>query len=163
MGRNPLNRVRCPRCNKVGTLRLKQPHSIVVSHYDPVKARQGRGKGMRHHYIGSRWSSPDRILEKYQDRLSEPYFVALKVVLKRLMASLVTKQSDYKVIEYDDQLSKVLLALNELRQIRRSEGVIDRRLQWSIRCPTCKQPHRMYAIFKGIRENEGVLLRCEKA
>jgi hypothetical protein len=158
MGRKPLNRVRCPRCKLIGTLRLKQGYSIVVSHYDRSKAKSGRGKGMKHHYIGSLRYDIDKIVKPYQDQLSETNFSWFKVTLRRLKDRFTEKVPSKIAGEYE--VSKFIELMNELRILRKGNNIkIEKQwLQWYAHCDKCQQPFLMYATFTGVQSKQRVYL-----
>jgi hypothetical protein len=159
MGRKPINRVRCPRCKKIGTLRIKGRHSVIVSHYDKEKARSGRGKGMRSHYIGSLRFDIDKILRPFEGQMPDIYFSYFKVALARLKKNYNPPKKENKLVN-DGDASIFLIFLDQLRKIKDHQRIEtklhDRRLHWYARCKSCHQPYHLYATFRGVPDYEGV-------
>jgi len=177
--------VMCPRCRKLGSLRLKDKryNSLVVYHYDNQKY-QHAGKGDKTCYIGriSKLSRDPKTKAtaierakikslKFTDQISHLFeenntdLLQNTVEKQAFIDNLVTfeqrirKQKSEK-FTIDQNLTYFTSILNELRRIRKNLGkkrkIIERKLEWNIPCIYCKKEMRIGALFRGVDSKRGI-------
>jgi len=154
-------KVKCPRCRKGGTLRLKQKgkNSVIVYHYDSKQYRESGGSGTVSHHIGSLKDSSIEMLGRYlkYDKWQSE-FKNFDTALKNLKDESIS-ESDIQKLNTDNTLSKFSAILYELKKIKKIEEskkkkLRDERLEWCIKCPSCKDKISLHAKFTRVLNSQ---------
>jgi len=162
MSGNNSKQIRCPRCKKLGTLRLRQPkkNTVITYHYNKQKYKNG-GSGTSSCYIGSLSKSAESILLKYSKEvfdknssleIEEEKF---KDTYKKLKKKFENHSS--KSVLLNAELTKFAQILDEIRRIRitlhMEHNTKKITKEWGIECPECKTRIEMRATFNGVTQS----------
>jgi len=159
MGRNPTNQVKCPRCGKRGTLRLKQKNrrTVVVYHYDKTAYKQFKTSGTKFCYVGSIDSFAKSFLSEIQDEkgktISDLDQNWLKETMDRFQKELQNTDNNNMILNKD--MTRFAEFLNEARKIRnmlKKETKIQKHSIQYIQCGNCRHPIDLKE-YKGVEIN----------
>jgi len=156
-------KIDCPRCGKLGTLRLKDKkyNKLVVYHYNRKKYLNNEKSDSTLCYIGSLSKVTESILwdawkksnpKKFRSELDKRQIKKILQNLKNIVKSESNKKAS--VINFDlTEIASLLYGTSQINKYLKQKYDY-RRLLWDIHCPHCNRGIIIGAWFSGVLQRK---------
>lgn len=146
------NKIKCPKCKKQGTLRLRERNSnaLIMSHYDPHLYKTSKKKGTRSCYIGSIRKGTRELFLKYTEFDSNSKEYAEFIIQLRKIKEAIANKTEPPFKNTQETTIAILHNLIKLRTIEKQKAdEITKGSTWeNIKCRNCDAAHSIKVYAK---------------